>query len=1081
MKQDARGRISIFLFVAFLVCQQGMRPAHGDWPTHRGDSRRSGVSVESIETPLVERWRHKATHVPQPAWPEMSAKQDVFRQVKLGPTVVFDRAFHVTVQGQSLYFGSSADDHVYCLDTSTGGIRWSFCTEGPVRLAPTIAKERVYVGSDDGCVYCLAANDGHLVWKRRIGPADRRLPGNGRMISLWPVRCGVVVEDDVVYVCAGLFPSQGTYLCAMRADDGKELWKQQVDISAQGYLVASSSRLFVPTGRTPPHIYERHDGSQVAAYPGGGQQRTGTPEGGGSFAVLVDEQLFHGGGEKGGIQVTDANSREKIVWSAGLRVVASGPLVYILGQDRLTALDREPYFELLRLQQKRKKTAADEQRIAELAEDKRSWLKWEAACENPRELILAGKTVFVGSDNQAVAYNSANGEQLWTGDVDGKAYSLAVSDGRLFVGTDKGTIHCFEPKSSEARDAKVVEGSGGDIRSPHVENRPSQRYRLAAETAVSAAGSEKGYCLMLGVNKVTLAYEISKRSAFRIICIEPDPDKVAAARELLVNARVYGSRIVIHQGKLDRLPYQRRFANLVVSEETLASGTLPPSASEVYRVLRPSGGVAAFVLPPETTDGDNAIDWGKGKMPGWKVGKASGGGWIGTARRGPLPGAGDWTHFYADAGNTACSGDALRPGPVDIQWFGRPGPRQMVDRHEKNVGPLYKDGRLFISGDNYVAAVDAYNGTVLWEHNLANSIRLGAFKNSGSMAVADDYLYVAAADGCMTFDVKTGRKSVYPLPEEASGDRSEWGYLAAVQDVLLGSVTKPDATFRIQDIDTQVLMWRDNKPVVCSDALFALDRRTSETLWTYESPEGVIINPTIAAGGGRVYFVESANPETRKVPNGRVTLEALLGRGSAVVAQDVSSGEILWRKPVDFREIQHILFLSYAKETLVATGTKNVNVEGEMRVRYDLSGFDAASGEMLWKTTQKPIPDHILDGPHGEQVQHSAIVGETIYNTGFALHLRTGQPIDGWKWQKSDKCGVLSTSAFCGFSRFSNPRMFDLKTGDYTALTSVTRPGCWINMIPAGGLVLIPEASSGCTCYYSIQTSLALTPRDDTP
>jgi hypothetical protein len=300
-------------------------------------------------------------------------------------------------------------------------------------------------------------------------------------------------------------------------------------------------------------------------------------------------------------------------------------------------------------------------------------------------------------------------------------------------------------------------------------------------------------------------------------------------------------------------------------------------------------------------------------------------------------------------------------------------------------------------------------------------------------------------------------------------------------DFLFGSVTKPGATFRIQDIDTQVLMWRDNKPVVCSDALFAQSRHTGKTLWIYARQQGVIVNPTIAVGGERIYFVESTNPETRKVPDGRIKLDMLLGKGSAMVALDIASGKILWRKPVDFREIQHILFLSYAKETLVVTGTKNVDVQGEMRVRYDLWGFDAGSGEMLWQTTQKPVPDDILDGPHGEQVQHSAIVDETIYNTGFALHLRTGHPIDGWKWQKSDKCGVLSTSAFCGFSRFSNPRMFDLKTGDYKALTSVTRPGCWINMIPAGGLVLIPEASSGCTCYYSIQTSLALTPRDDNP
>ena len=30
---------------------------------------------------------------------------------------------------------------------------------------------------------------------------------------------------------------------------------------------------------------------------------------------------------------------------------------------------------------------------------------------------------------------------------------------------------------------------------------------------------------------------------------------------------------------------------------------------------------------------------------------------------------------------------------------------------------------------------------------------------------------------------------------------------------------------------------------------------------------------------------------------------------------------------------------------------------------------------------------------------------------------------------------------------------------------------------PAGGLLLVPEASSGCTCNFAIQTSLAFRPR----
>jgi hypothetical protein len=62
------------------------------------------------------------------------------------------------------------------------------------------------------------------------------------------------------------------------------------------------------------------------------------------------------------------------------------------------------------------------------------------------------------------------------------------------------------------------------------------------------------------------------------------------------------------------------------------------------------------------------------------------------------------------------------------------------------------------------------------------------------------------------------------------------------------------------------------------------------------------------------------------------------------------------------------------------------------------------------------------------------------------------------------------------FFRAGNPTMCDLVSGQKTKLTQVTRPGCWINIIPAEGLLLIPEASSGCTCKFSIQTSLALVP-----
>ncbi len=1091
MKRERTLPCTLFSLAFLILWIGGSQPACGDWPTYRGDSRRSGISAEGLKLPLAETWVHKAVHRPQPAWPELPAKCDVWHRIAwLSPTVTYDRAFQVVVVGECLYYGSSADDTLYCLDVSTGKTRWCFRTEGPVRLAPTVVDGRVYVGSDDGRVYCLDAGDGSLFWKYRAGPADRRLPGNGRMISLWPVRCGIVVDGGTVYFCAGLFPSQGAYLCAVGAEEGKQIWKQKVNVSSQGYLLASPARLFVPTGRTAPHIYERASGKDLGELPGGGVECRA----GGCFAVLVEDLLAYSGGEEQNIRFSDAKSAEKIVSTpgrrlddkftekivstSGLRLVADRSTAYILTKDRLKALDRTKYMKLSRqiapLERKKERTEEENQRIGELNRQRKACWKWDVPCNAPYELVMAGETIFAGGEDRVVAYSAADGKVVWTGTVTGKAYGLALSGGRLLVSTDEGTIHCFEPGAAGQTPAVVSEVP--EKESPYPDDRWTLLYKKAAATAVNTAGVKKGYCLVLGAGTGRLAYEIARRSEFQVIGLEPDAEKVATARKLLGKVGLYGTRIAIHHGRLDKLPYQKYFANLVTSDKTLVTGKLPTCVEEVFRVLRPCGGFAIFGSP-KGLDPEALKQWKA--LPGWTTEGDQRVVAIGKVRRGPLEGAGEWTHFHADAGNSACSRDTIRLEPMDVQWFGRPGPRRMVDRHDKNVAPLYKNGRLFISGDNYILAVDAYNGTILWEHNLPDSIRLGAFKNGGSMAATDGCLYVASGSRCIGFDAQTGRqKLALSVPAAADGRTNEWGYVACVDNILFGSDTKPGATFRIQDLDTETLIWRDFMPVVCSDSLFAHNRRTGEKLWTYTPGAGVIINPTIAVGGGRLYLIESTNPDTHKVANGRIKLDMLLGTGSNLLALDMRTGNVLWKKPAELQALQHIIFLSYAKETLVITGTKNVLVDEKQRVRYDLCAFDAATGESLWKNTQTPIPDHIIQGGHGEQVQHSAIVGETIYNTGFACNLRTGQPIAGWKWRKSPWCGTISTSAYCAFSRYANSRMFDLNSGEFANLTSVTRPGCWINTIPAGGLILIPEASSGCTCAYSIQTSLALVPRD---
>ena len=92
------------------------------------------------------------------------------------------------------------------------------------------------------------------------------------MVSRWPVRTGVLVDNGVAYFGAGVFPHENVYLYAVNADDGSIIWKQdnlsaedagRNDLSPQGYLLASDELLFVPSGRSLPAAFDRKTGKLV--------------------------------------------------------------------------------------------------------------------------------------------------------------------------------------------------------------------------------------------------------------------------------------------------------------------------------------------------------------------------------------------------------------------------------------------------------------------------------------------------------------------------------------------------------------------------------------------------------------------------------------------------------------------------------------------------------------------------------------------------------------------------------------------------------------------------------------------------
>ncbi|MCA9269313.1 MAG: PQQ-like beta-propeller repeat protein, partial [Planctomycetales bacterium] len=243
-----------------------------DWPVWRADAQRGASTSESLANDLHLQWTIDLPR-PQTAWP---ADQHDLQ---------FDAAYEPIVAQGRLFVPSMIHDCVAAYDAKTGKPLWRFFADGPIRFAPAYADGRIYFVSDDGHLYCVAANDGALVWKFRGGPSDRRLLGNGRLISAWPARGAPAIQDGVVYFAAGVWPFMGVFVHAVDAATGKPVWTNSgsgsnylvqphnspafAGVAPQGYLTISGDMLIVPGGRGAPAVFDRKSGEFLYCHVGG--------------------------------------------------------------------------------------------------------------------------------------------------------------------------------------------------------------------------------------------------------------------------------------------------------------------------------------------------------------------------------------------------------------------------------------------------------------------------------------------------------------------------------------------------------------------------------------------------------------------------------------------------------------------------------------------------------------------------------------------------------------------------------------------------------------------------------------------
>jgi len=517
---------------------------------------------------------------------------------------------------------------------------------------------------------------------------------------------------------------------------------------------------------------------------------------------------------------------------------------------------------------------------------------------------------------------------------------------------------------------------------------------------------------------------LARVSDLNVIAVEPDTAVFAGTRARLRAAGLYGTRVMIFNRPLSATGLLNMMANLVVSARAALKGKV---LAEAKRIQRPCGGAIC------TVDGEEvAVD-----------------------RRGEIPGAGRWTHQYANPANTLCSGDSALSGKLTMLWY-RDYSLPSASRWWRAPAPLAAGGILYRACPNGVIAVDAYNGTEIWRFGskglLSGRAGYCVFRAGGVYCLGDGVLYLRSKDRCLCLDAKTGKLlRKIPLPDAKAHDF--WGYLAYSDGVVYG--TAADTSHNM------TLPWPVKKGVLEGKTLFAVDARTRRVLWQYE-PKDHIANRAVAIDDRNVYVVDRVGLWTDPTKRRQAGAARRISPGT-LVALDKKTGAVRWSADAG----------ALGSAVMVSGSARRVCIWHEDR----LAGYDAKTGKRLY-TVQSPYRCNIY------VIKAPAMIGKTLYWNRHAFDVRGGKKLNH-ELLRSYGCGSMSASQSMLFFRSGTVGYVDITApradGRNITIREIQnfggiRPGCYISIVPAGGVVLIPDSSASCVCSYFNQCWIALQP-----
>ena len=1084
----------------------------GDWPQFRYDAGRTAATPHSLPDDLTLRWT-RTLPAPRPAYPH---------EIRLA----FDASYEPVVRGDTLFVPSMVTDSVTAVDTETGAERWRFFAEGPVRFAPVAWEDKVYFVSDDGYLYCVDAEEGSLLWRFRglpDGRQERRVLGDGRLVSLWPARGGPVLSDGVLYFAAGIFPTEGVFVHAVDARSGEAVWSNtdshripesnwdhgigfDSGLTPQGYLAIVGDKLVVPNGAQLAAFLDLETG-ELEDYTMGWGGRVGHPKGT-WFVAGIDNFLVHGGDfydvtrpyeervsnpgygrwlHPGGLtrlEVDPANQRplydfrqpvitREVLYESGPEGLRARDLASVTLRERdqveLPSYRRDdvhPDTFVAEFEQLWEWSSHPGVRLTREPVDAH-WGKWDTP-SHPTVHLKAGERLYLGAPGVVQALDITDAGQpklVWRAGVQGEPHRMLAADGKLFVVTADGNIHAFVSAREigelrESRPYLTVEFENPPYLSPPAAPIPDRdEWTDQAADLLAATGVREGYALVLGLDDGRLVEELVRQSDLHVIAVDAHSDRVDTLRQRLHQAGFYGSRATVLKGCPLDYPFPPYLASLIVSED---AGVLSEDDLDTWAdaVFPALRPYGGVACLPDARAARLDVESAVDGQAFLNAHVRQQDGYVLVSRQGALPGAADWSHAEANAASTGASKDQRVGSDLGVLWFD--GERRWHKFWFDTAGDAAYRSPETHRYPGHVLVRVAGGRRILLEEGLlhASDVYTGRTLWETEVPIGVKPL----AQGRARDAVRLQRQRRWSPPAGLSPATE----LVALEDAIYLS---EGTTCLVLDAATGQFAGRIQLPDDL-DEPWANLRVTGSHL--------------VGTSGRHLLCVDRHTAEVRwNVEMARSDLSVAVGGGKVFCAElanlrrgedetsdgstralDIATGEIVWK-----RDGGAPLRYSPSQEILVTTVGFYHASDGSLLERPE------AANERPWVVKGRERPEHGVPGwITSERILTGSDQSLLIYE------LPSGKPLaeTPLEWVRRGCTDTRASERLLTTRYRSNSAWIDLATQQITPFLAV-RPGCTLNnnLYPANGVLNMPNLTGGCTCNF-LPVSLALVPLPDT-